>query len=141
LISSALKRRTSCEENPGEEGCELLSPSSNANANRSTTDVENKKSNNPVMVLVGIRVTDKKAPSPYWRKPPHNYAGSSRLKKNLTVLKIEMGPKRRVTSRTTGSDYKENMPSPSGFGAAGRNSGGEAIFVGLLIAAAALRVW
>ena len=99
LISSALKRRTSCEEKLGEVGCELLSPSSNTNASRSTTDVEKKKSNNPGMVLVGIRVTDKKAPSPCWRKPPHNYAGSSRLKKNLTVLKIEMGRKRRVTSR------------------------------------------
>ena len=82
LISSALKRRTSCEEKLGEAGCELLSWN-DANASRSTTDVENEKSNNPGMILVGIRVTDKKAPSPYWRKTLHNYAGSSRLKKIL----------------------------------------------------------
>ena len=68
LISSALKRRTSCEENHGEGGCgDFLLSWSNANASRSTTDVENK--NNPGMILVGIRVTDKKAPLPSWRKP------------------------------------------------------------------------
>ena len=83
LISSALKRRTSCEEKLGEEGCELLSLWSNTNASRSRTGVEKEKSNNPGMVLVGIRVTDKKAPSPCWRKTPHNYAGSSHLKKIL----------------------------------------------------------
>ena len=67
LISSALKRRTSCEEKIGEAGCgDVLLSWSNANASRSTTDVENK--NNPGMILVGIRFTDKKAPSPYWRK-------------------------------------------------------------------------
>ena len=95
-----------------------------ANASRSTADVENK--NNPGMILVGIRFTDKKAPSPCWRKPnpitpvPH-------VSKNLTVH----------------SDHKGNGPPllmPSSFGAAGRNSGGEAVFVELLIAAAALRV-
>jgi hypothetical protein len=88
LISSALKRRTSCEENPGEGGGDFPLSWNDAKASRSTTDVENK--NNPGMILVGIRVTDKKAPSPYWRETPHNYAGSSRLKKNLTVLKSKL---------------------------------------------------
>jgi hypothetical protein len=88
LISSALKRRTSCGENLGEAGCgDFLLSWSNANASRSTTDVENKKSNNPGIILVGIRVTDKKAPLPYRRETPNDYAGSSHLKKNLTVLK------------------------------------------------------
>ena len=85
----------------------LLSPSSNANASRSTTDVENKKSNNPGMVLVGIRVTDKKGPSPYWRKTPHNYAGSSRLKKNLTVLKSKLPqtPRHAPTDRRSQGEH------------------------------------
>jgi hypothetical protein len=62
LISSALKRRMSCGEYLGEAGCgDFLLSSSNATANRSTTDVESKKSNNPEIILVGIRVTDKKS--------------------------------------------------------------------------------
>ena len=82
LISSALKRRTSCEEKLGEVDCVLLFWN-DAKASRSTTDVENEKSNNPGMILVGIQVTDKKAPSPCWGKTPHNYASSSPLKKIL----------------------------------------------------------
>ena len=90
-------------------------------------DVENDKSNNPGIILVGIRFTDKKAPSPYWRKTPHNYASSSSLKKILPSC-----------------DHKGNgapLLTPSSLGAAGRNSGGEDVFVEFLIAAAALSVW
>jgi hypothetical protein len=68
LISSALKRRTSCEEKLGEVDCVLLFWN-DAKASRSTTDVENEKSNNPGMILVGIRVTDKKHLRPVREKP------------------------------------------------------------------------
>ena len=50
----------------------------------------------------------------------------------------------RLDRHKLGLNHKGNAPpllTPSSFGAAGRNSGGEAIFVELLIAAAALRVW